>query len=282
MTEIAIVGLGPGGISAAIQLHRYGFKPRIYEQSDLPSLLQNAKLVENFPGYPQGISGPELQAKFREHLAKYEPEIVWEKVESVKKAGRDWLVETKNTDYLYDHVILATGTVPKKLPLIYPEDAVFHEITEIGEEFDKIAIIGSGDAAFDYALNLESRGKHITIVARSSKLKCLDLLYQRARDIDIEIITGATVKQIGSCEPVEVFLDPPGRTLKVDCVLVAIGRDPNLSSIDDETRKKLQEDPESIPGLHLVGDVKNGIFRQVSLAIGDGLRAAMTIWRCEQ
>ena len=280
--EVAIIGAGVAGISCAVQLKRQGIEPLVFEKSEVGGLIRNASLVENYPGFPQGLSGRELAANFGAHLEAVNITPVCEEVinvfplrhselvsESVSLQAKNDLfkIQTQNSEYLAKFLVVASGTVPKKINI----EPVFYEISELYKENltgKTVAIIGSGDAAFDYALNLadNSPAKEIFILNRSSKTKCLDILKER-------VLANTRINYIENEEPSsfseETLLCKSGLKLEADYLLAAIGREANTAFFDESVKEA--------ENLFYVGDVKNGDLRQTAIAAGDGIKAAMEI-----
>ena len=168
--QIIIIGGGPGGLSAAIQLHRSGFQPLIFESRQLGGLLVNAWRVANYPGFPKGISGLELVRLFREQLNNYQPEIVYDQVLSIEKRQNNYLLVTKKDQrYTCQYLIIATGTIPRQYPFFKLDEneplskRIYYEVDPIRQLKGKdISIIGGSDAAFDYAMTM-SRENQVSI-----------------------------------------------------------------------------------------------------------------------
>ena len=275
--RIAVIGSGPAGISASIQLHRYGFEPDIYEFKDKPGLLRNAFLIENYPGFPHGISGKDLYDLFRKQHLSYVPNIIPERVLKLQKKNNRFFVFTSKQHIDYDYVVIAAGTRPIRINEPYPQGRIFYEVSEIPESHTEILIAGGGDAAFDYALNLENSGKRVTILCRSSLPKCLNLLKSRTEKKNIKILYGQHIHSWKSNKKLEVCIEPPEQTVIVDCLLAAFGREPELSFLDAEMMERMNTNQQPLPRLYLAGDVRNGLKRQVGIAVGDGLSIAMEI-----
>lgn len=285
MKKIAIIGAGPAGIAAAVQLLRYGYDVTVFEKYKIGGLIRNANLIENLPGFPNGISGIKYAQLIEKQLMNYSFELIREEVISLKYQADNFIIHTKNRKFNFDIVLAASGTnhVEHNLP-IDEHPLIKYEIEDVLNISEKrILIIGSGDAAFDYALNL-SRRNAVTIFNRSDKRKCLDLLYSRA--MNNESIKYSDNTYISHVLPEDKILNITYITKKENSesiaaehfnyLIYAIGRHPNNAFIDideiqfDElTRKKR---------LFLIGDIKNGIYRQTSISIADGVRAAMEIW----
>jgi thioredoxin reductase (NADPH) len=248
-------------------------------------LLWNANLVENYPGFPGGIAGPALVNRFLEQAGAAGVEITPSQVTRLDWRAESFEAITSLGAYSARAAILAPGTRPRRLetPAIPPEltTVVAYEVAALppGLSKQRVTIIGGGDAAFDYALNLGARNK-ITILNRGKVPKCLPLLWQRAtKCANIRHIPLAVLERI---EPrgKELCLTYSHqgelRHLSADYLLVAIGREPDLRFLSQDLLQALPALEKS--GLyHLAGDAKNGMFRQVSIAVGDGIRAAMTV-----
>ncbi|MDP3185374.1 MAG: NAD(P)/FAD-dependent oxidoreductase, partial [Anaerolineales bacterium] len=176
-TETLIIGAGPAGIATAIQLKRFGLPPILLEKDRVGGLLRNANLVENYPGFPNGIPGPKLIALFEKQTRRVGAEVTFDEVTRLDYDGEVFLVDTTRNTFSAKYVIVATGTKPKPLPIKIPaqvEGKVFSEVWPLaGVKNKRILVVGAGDAAFDYALNLASRENTVTILNRSHETVCL-------------------------------------------------------------------------------------------------------------
>ena len=184
MNDVAIIGAGPAGLSAAVQLKRYNTDILLFEKNLVGGLLRNANLVENYPGFGDGSSGIELVEQFSRHLDKTGLKVNYEEVKEIDYSKDKFFVKTNNKNTACKIVVIATGTKPQKIPgLKITEEIcklIFYEIYPILKVQNKnIAIIGAGDAAFDYALNL-ARFNKVTILNRGNETSCLSLLWERA------------------------------------------------------------------------------------------------------
>ncbi|MBV6396272.1 MAG: Thioredoxin reductase [Anaerolineales bacterium] len=285
--RVIIIGGGPAGISAAIQLQRCGLRPLLLERRELGGLLWNANLVENYPGFPNGVRGEKLIGLMKKQVERLGAEVKREEARQVTWSEDDFCVETDCARRGAQYLIVAAGTLSRALPdVIAPETKgrVFTEVWPLANVTErKIVIVGAGDAAFDYALNLAQRGNFVTILNRGENVKCLELLFERAAQEErIEYRAGVAVhaitadKRAGRLEVRCEALAQGKFSLHAEYALFAIGRVPNLDFLSDEIRGRAQELVES-GRLYFVGDVKNDSFRQAAIAAGDGLRAAMAI-----
>lgn len=283
-TDIAIIGAGPAGISAGIQLLRAGFFSIVFEKSQPGGLLREANLVENYPGFPSGIPGKELTELFRRQFERVGGKVIQGEVISLDFRDGTFSIRTSEEEFSSKIAVVASGTVPKTPEgMIIDENAaenIHDSILELENVSGaRIIIIGAGDAAFDYALNLSGRNE-IVILGRSSKPKCLPLLLQRAMaDLNIRFIPEFSAERISRSGSGIVVLsseNPRSAEILADYILLAIGREPGTKFLGDSivARKK---DLENAGRLYFIGDVANGNFRQTSIAVGDGIRAAMTI-----
>ena len=284
---VAIIGAGPAGIACAIQLSRYGIVPLLFERDIPGGLLKNANLVENYPGFPGGIKGTKLIEKMTRQLDLAQVPIIHENVLLISYSEDLFSIKTDQNDYISQKLIIASGTVPViwsefKIPESIHQK-VFYEVYPLKDLKDKvIAIIGAGDAAFDYALQLATYNK-VMIFYRSETVKCMPLLMHRAKGIgQISCFENYVFKQVmqeSSSSCLQLFFQT-GHGIEsrlADYVIFATGRRPELSFTDPFIHKHLDELQQE-GKLHLIGDVKNDLYRQASIAAGEGIRAAMEIY----
>lgn len=281
---VSIIGAGPAGIAAAIQLKRSGMAPFVVEKERVGGLLKNAHWVENYPGFPDGISGLHLVSLFERQLAGHGLEVLFEEVLNVELDGHAFCVATTGGCWVSRIVIVASGTKPRKSSDVTlcpgAEERIFYEMYPLRDVAGKkIAIVGAGDAAFDYALNL-GRNNDIAILSRSEKSRCLPLLRERAaRSPRIKVLDETIVRQIAVGREglhIKCVSREKQTCHHVDFLVFAIGREPQLDFLSETVRKRRRELEES-GRLYQIGDVHNGLFRQTAIAVGDGIKAAMRI-----
>jgi thioredoxin reductase len=288
MIPVAIIGAGPAGIAAAIQLKRSGIEFLLLEKERIGGLLNEANLLENFPGIPNGIPGRTLTTRLKHQLSA--AGITVEKAQVLRLEYHDscFMVQTEKQTIKASKVILACGTLPlppgPPLDLFQPQDRIFNSVLPLLKSRQKtIAVIGGGDAAFDYALNLAGKNK-VHILNRSGKLSTLPILLSRCRQHPNIIIheNSRLIHAITKERTTEIMLktlDPlSGGKNEIVChlILTAIGRVPALHFLDPDLRSALAE-LQLQKKIFLAGDVGNGRFRQAIIAAADGLRAAMEI-----
>ena len=289
--DVAIIGAGPAGVAAAVQLQRCGIHPLLFEQTRIGGLLNNAFKVENYPGFPKGISGPALVKKFKQYadkwaicyLKKWKINIIKEQVVRVTIYRGNFILLAKR-NYKTKFLVVSSGTKPKypQFDLNGLDRRIFFEVYPLRKKKNKkIIIVGAGDAAFDYALNL-GRNNKITILNRDKKIKGLSLLFKRTKQSfyrkNITYMSNmniSTIEKLNNCAIVKVLKKQKEKCLVCDYLLFAIGREPAMDFLPLTLRKEFSDGDKN---LYFIGDVKHGNLRQTGIAIGDGIHAAMSIY----
>jgi thioredoxin reductase (NADPH) len=289
--RVAIIGAGPAGIAAAIYLKRAGINPLLLERKKVGGLLANANLVENYPGFPDGICGGDLASLFNAQLRKWKIHVTKADVRRVSRELGLFQIFAGGSRYVSRFLILATGTQPTRIALPgldkISKEKVLCEIADApndmkGKEF---LIIGGGDAAFDYALNVARRGGSADLIIRNSSPTCIPLLLRRANKrmtIRMSLRT-VPVSVIETRRQIELTCRRGGREEihDGDYLLIACGREANLRLLSPKLRSEAAAgmDGPGLSNMHLAGDVKRGLHRQVGIAVGDGIAAAMQFAR---
>lgn len=286
--SVAIIGAGPSGIAMAIQLKRYGVEPVIFEKDEPGGLLKNANLVENYPGFPRGVTGSELVELMVTQLMDSRVMVIPDEVTNLDFRGDAFVLRTGKRRYQFKRIAVASGTKPVKASTsevsnLNPRVVHYEVYPILKEKWKKIVIIGAGDAAFDYALNLAWQNE-VVILNRGSLLASLPLLVERARshpNITYHqniAISRLELDESGSRVDL-VCTSPAGlRKISADYLIFAIGREPSLDYFSN-TLVQCKEELIANGRLYLIGDVKNEIFRQTAIAVGDGVLAAMKLYK---
>ncbi|MDG6220453.1 MAG: NAD(P)/FAD-dependent oxidoreductase [Candidatus Thermoplasmatota archaeon] len=269
--DVAIVGAGPAGIAAGIQLVRYGWKVILVERKRPGGLLWNANLVENYPGFPGGIAGAQLAQRMVEQVGKEGLDIVEGECRAIGATSKGFDLDIDGKEGLAARLVLvATGTRPKVASFAgeehLPPLLLVYEVADLPEDLSgkNILVSGGGEAAFDYALSIVYRGGKATICHRSTSPKAMLLLVNRCKERGVEFLPGVDILSVErSGKSVMTHLSN-GFSLIFDNIIAAHGREPELPIL-----------PKNNPGIFMVGDVTAGRNRQTAIAVGGGVRAAM-------
>jgi thioredoxin reductase (NADPH) len=293
--ELIIIGGGPAGYTAALYAARANLEPLVIEGFQWGGQLMITSDVENYPGYPDGVMGPEMMAEFRRQAERFGTEFVTDDVTRVDFSERPFRVWVEDTEYRSNAVIVATGASARWLGIpgeqVYQGRGVSACATCDGAFFrDKeLIVVGGGDTAMEEATFLTRFATKVTVVHRRDDFRASPIMVDRARQSDkIEFITNAVIEDIagdGKVESVVLRDTQTGRTwdYKVDGVFVAIGHDPNTKLFVDQLEHddagylitKPGSTETNLPGIFAAGDVQDHTYRQAVTAAGSGCMAAL-------
>ncbi len=294
--DLIIVGSGPAGYTAALYAARAELNPLVFEGYEYGGELMNTTEVENFPGFQDGVMGPELMGNMREQAEKFGADLRSELVERVDFSGDIKKVYVDDEEFRARAVILATGAAPRHLGI--PGEA---ELTGRGVStcatcdgfFFKdqhIAVVGGGDSAMEEATFLTKFGSKVSLIHRSENFRASRIMLERARENDkIEIVTNTVVESVvdadGKVGGLNILNVETGEKTMLDAaaLFVAIGHDPRSGFLDgqvavDEGGYVTVEDPStrtSVNGVFACGDLVDKTYRQAITAAGSGCRAAL-------
>jgi thioredoxin reductase (NADPH) len=293
--NLIIIGGGPAGYTAALYAARANLEPLVIEGFNWGGQLMITSDVENYPGYPEGVLGPEMMAEFRRQAERFGAEFVTDDVTRVDFAERPFRIWVDEEEYRSRTVIIATGASARWLGL--PGEQQFQGrgvsacATCDGAFFrDKeLIVVGGGDSAMEEATFLTRFATKVTIVHRRDEFRASQIMIDRARANDkIEFITNAVVEDIlgdGKVQTVRLRDTQTGETweMSVDGVFVAIGHDPNTKLFVDhlahDTAGYLTTKPgtteTNVTGVFAAGDVQDHVYRQAVTAAGSGCMAAL-------
>ncbi|MBS3067246.1 NAD(P)/FAD-dependent oxidoreductase [Candidatus Micrarchaeota archaeon] len=267
MYDVIIIGAGPAGIAAAIQLKRAGTNIILLERKKVGGLLNNASLIENYPGFPAGIFGADLVRLFQKQLEVHNIKPQFLEVKSIDNRASTFFIKTNHKTFCSKTIIIASGSIPKKLngEVNLSKRKLFYDLDQLSDvEGKTINIIGSGDIAFDYAINVANAARQVNLFIKN-KTKCIPILYKRAlKKQNIKIYKFGKFDSIPS-----------------DHTLVAIGREKKLPFISKSWQDLLANDSDALEklGIFLAGDIKLQNFRHTAIAVGDGLNTAIKVGR---
>ena len=301
--EVIIVGCGPAGLAAGMYAARSRLNVLLLGDEAAGGYMRSIEKVENYPGFPDGISGAKLGLDMMKQAMKYGLQFKLAKVEAIElkndyKSIKAKLIkagETEEVSYLTKTIIIAGGAHPKKLDVPGEDEFAGKGVSYCGvcdaPQFTEhvVAVAGGGDAGLTEALYLTRLASEIIIIELVSQLTASKILQERVfANPKIKIRCGTRIEAITGDDRVReldlVTVSTSERTkLPVGGVLVRIGLEPNtgylksLLSLDSEGYVLVNEDLEtSIPGIFAAGDIRHSSARQIAAAVGDGVTAALS------
>ncbi len=296
--DVVIIGGGPAGLTAGLYATRAGLKTLLIEKGVIGGQIANAELVENYPGFPDGISGFELGQLMHQQAMRYGLETIGAEVVALEPGGKTRLVRTSDGEYVARAVIIAGGSELSKLGIPREErltgKGVSYCATCDGPLFkDKtVAVVGGGDAAITEALVLAKLCSKIFVIHRRNQLRASRILQERAfAEPRIEFIWDTVVDEIIGDERLEALKTRNVKTgevstLNVSAVFIYIGFSPNtgylkgLVPLDSAGLVITNERMETTtPGIFACGDIRHNSAKQAITAAGDGATAAMATER---
>jgi thioredoxin reductase (NADPH) len=298
--EVIIIGGGPAGLTAGLYTSRAGLKSMLLERGIVGGQIINATKVENYPGFPQGISGAELGALMHQQAVKHDLDVVTAEVTGIA-SKQPYSISTTEGNFEAKAVIIASGSEYRKLGVSGEERLTGHGVSYCATcdgfffRDREVAVIGGGDTAITDALELTRHVKKVYVIHRRDQLRAGQVLQQRAFDEPkLEFVWSTVVEEIlGNklLSGLRLRNVETGRTsiLEVAGVFVAIGLTPNSHSfqnivdLDDTGYIVIDETmTTSAPGIFAAGDIRRNSPRQIGAAVGDGVTAAMSAFKYVQ
>jgi len=299
--DVIIIGGGPAGLTAGLYTSRAGLKSLLLERGALGGQMANATLVENYPGFPEGIAGPELGSLMRQQAVKYGLELVTAEVTDISQEKPYYSISTTEDSLEASAVIIAAGSEYRKLGVTGEERlsgyGVSYCATCDGFFFRnrEVAVVGGGDTAITDALELSQHASKVYVIHRRDQLRAGKALQERAfAHPKLEFIWDTVVEEVSGDKVLEELKLRHVKTgqqsnLKVNGVFVAVGLMPNSRSffnvleLDDfgyiVTDERMAT---SAPGIFAAGDIRRNSPRQIAAAVGDGVTAAMSAFKYVQ
>ncbi|MCY3651754.1 MAG: thioredoxin-disulfide reductase [bacterium] len=296
MTEnVIIIGSGPAGLTAALYAARADLSPLVFEGINAGGQLMITTDVENYPGFPDGIMGPEIMERFRKQSARFGARLVASDVTSVDFSSRPFRVEVGSDHYLARTVIIATGATARFLGIPGEEELIGRGVSACATcdgfffRNKSLVVVGGGDSAMEEALFLTKFATKVTIVHRRDKFRASRIMAARALSNEkIEVLWNTTVEEVlGQSHVTGVVLrdvhNCTTRRFATDGLFIAIGHTPNTELFDgqidlDESGYIRLPGPgtmTNIEGVFASGDVADRIYRQAVTAAGTGCAAAI-------
>ena len=294
--ELVIVGSGPAGLTAALYAARADLRPIVIEGAEAGGQLMLTTDVENYPGFPDGILGPELMMKFREQAERFGAEFVTADADRVDLSASPFGAWVGSTEYRSEALIISTGASARMLGLPSEGRLLGHGVSTCAtcdgfffREKD-IAVVGGGDSAIEEALFLTKFASHVTVIHRRDELRASKIMQDRAfANPKIDFRWNAVVTDVGgdgqvsSVDLRDTQTDATSR-LEVGGLFVAIGHDPNTKLFAGQVELDANgyvvlptagSTATSVDGVFAAGDVADHVFRQAVTAAGAGCMAAI-------
>jgi thioredoxin reductase (NADPH) len=295
--EVIIIGGGPAGLTAGLYTSRAGLRSLLLERGPLGGQMVNATLVENYPGFPEGIAGPELGSLMHRQAARYGLEVVSVEVTGISE-GQGYSVATTEGRFEAATIIIAAGSEYRKLGVAGEENfsgrGVSYCATCDGFFFRgrEVAVVGGGDTAITDALELSQHASKVYVIHRRDQLRAGKALQERAfAHPKLEFIWNTVVEEASGDKVLKELKLRNVKTgqqsnLRVDGVFVAVGLMPNshlffnVLELDDAGCIVTDETmATSAPGIFAAGDIRRNSPRQIAAAVGDGVTAAMSAFK---
>ena len=292
--NIIIIGSGPAGLTAAVYASRANLAPLVIEGFDAGGQLMLTTDVENYPGFVDGIMGPELMERMRKQAGRFGSEYLTENVLEVDLTNQPFGVKTTSGDYLGHALIISTGAKAKMLEVPGERELLGHGVSTCATcdgfffRDKELLVVGGGDSAMEEAVFLTKFASKVTIVHRRDSLRASKIMQERAFKNDkIEFIWDSTVSEVlgnGKVEGARIrnLKTEDVSEIRTDGVFVAIGHTPNTSLFEGKldlaggyilTRGGTTET--SVAGVFAAGDVVDFRYRQAITAAGMGASAAI-------
>ena len=296
MSKVAIIGSGPAGYTAGIYAARANLEPVLFEGLESGGQLMLTTDVENYPGFVDGIMGPELMQVFKQQAERFGTVIKTEFIDSIEKTDEGFKLKSSKEEYVFDTVILSPGASARWLGVKGEKELQGYGVSACatcdGFFFKEktVAVVGGGDSAMEEALFLTKFATKVIVIHRRDEFRASQIMQDRVLNHDqIEVMWNKTVEEIkGDGAVSSVVLkdtqDESTEEVNLDGVFVAIGHDPNVKFLDGlvELDEKAYiktgfstATSTSVDGIFAAGDVADSVYRQAITAAGSGCQAAI-------
>lgn len=292
--NVIIIGSGPAGLTSALYTARANLEPLLFTGNEIGGQVSITNEVENYPGFPEGLTGPEMIERFQKQAERFGSRIEYAEVTEVDFDVQPFRIKSYDNEYEAKAIVIATGASPRKLGVSGEVDftgrGVSYCATCDGFFFrDKdVIVVGGGDSALEEAVFLTKFASRVRVIHRRDELRAGFTLQERAkRNEKIEFVWDTVVTEIngdGAVESVQIknVKTDEVSTLETEGVFIYIGHYPNSQLFKD----KLEMDEHgylitdrltrtSVPGVFAAGEIADPVFRQVVTSAGEGCKAAI-------
>jgi thioredoxin reductase (NADPH) len=294
--RLIILGSGPAGYTAAIYAARANLNPVVIQGQQAGGQLTTTTDVDNYPGYKDGVQGPEMMEDFKAQAERFGTEVIWDHIEETDFSKRPFYLKGEDGEYSCDALIIATGASAKYLGLESEETFAGRGVSACATcdgffyRGKEVAVIGGGDTAVEEAIYLSNLCSKVTVVHRRDELRAEKIMQDKLLGTaNVEMAWNSVLDEILGDDSgvtgvrLKSTVDDSTRELDVHGVFIAIGHQPNTGFVGDQLDKddagylKVQgrSTMTSVEGVFAAGDVADPVYRQAVTSAGEGCKAAL-------